>query len=275
MSMQNYQSHESDHIVRRVPVDERESVRELDQLKITVASAIRETTGWKDRIAFTDPNMTFDRPKFFDRFREISELTGTASAQTYDLHLNLGMQFLTPKYDRWWATGSGMPWADLDGSMFVVGSDGFSASGFGMYLEADEPGLLSIVPQGLCQANWVSLDDLPSLHSMAGAGVVAYDGATILVSRQPLLWDVRSPGKYMGNGYNLPFGNIATPAIPDSFGTVPLAPVLVPIEPGKRVLVWFYTWHLGGGMKDTPFIALLNSKVPLVSVVFGKSPIIR
>ena len=111
-----------------------------------------------------------------------------------------------------------MPWAHIDGEMFVIGSDGFSASGFGFFVESDQDGVVSIVPQGICDSSWLSFDNVPHLRSTAGAGIVVYDGTDLLASRQPILWDVRSPGKFTSQHLGQPFGEIATPPAPGSSG---------------------------------------------------------
>jgi hypothetical protein len=158
----------------------------------------------------------------------------------------------------------------------LSGGDGFSASGFGIYLEADDSGIVAVSPQGLSNSSWASFDHLPNVRSKAGAGVVVYDGSTLLVSRQPVLWELKGAGRFDGRNFKLPYGAIATPPYPGSLGTVPLAPVLAPISPGSRLLVWFYLWHLGQNMGGRePFLAMLSAKIPMISVAFGKGPIVN
>ncbi len=261
-------------IIRRVPAKEQDA-REIALLEKVVASTVQDSLDWEGEITFSAAPTHFDRESFESGSKAIRDLLAVPKQQTFDLELHPGVQLLVPKYDRWWAVGSGMPWAHLDGTMYVIGSDGFSASGFGFYLEADEEGLVGIFPIGPCNSSWACFEDSPRLRSKAGAGVVVYDGSNLVVSRQPILWDVRSPTKFTGQNHKPQFGDIATPAAPGTFGTVPLAPVLAPIRPGRPLLVWFYHWHLGLNMKDAPFFAFLSSEVPLISVTFGKGPIVK
>jgi len=256
--------------VRRVATDE---VRDISLLETAVAATVRDQADWDGKLDFS-PAKEIDLASIKERIASVKQLFGSP-LQTFDLQLHTGMQFLSPIYDRDWAVGNGMPWAHVEGFMAVQGSDGFSASGFGFYLEADDEGIVSIFPNGTRDGGWASFEDLPRLRSKAGAGVVVYDGSTLVLSRQPILWNVSAPTKFTGQDCSGNFGSIATPAYPGSFGTVPLAPVLAPIGPGRRLLIWFYLWHAGTNIGDSKFVAMLGSKVPLVAVSFGKGPIVK
>jgi hypothetical protein len=262
-------------IIRRVSKCEGDEARDIELLQSAISRAVLETLDWEGEVEFSRATKQLERQAMEDRVMQMSRFFGVRGVPTLELQLHPGIQFIAPAYDRWWAVGSGVPFADYDGQLFVAGGDGFSAAGFGLFLEADEEGIASIYPQGQCNSSWFCTKDSPRVRSKAGAGVVVYHGANELVSRQPILWDVASPKYLTGKNYQLPFGEIMTPPAPGSFGSVPVAPVLAPIGPGRRLLVWFYHWHLGANIKDSGFGALIYSKVPLVTVSFGKDMIIK
>lgn len=269
-------AHAKGGAVRITKPSREESERDLLLLQKAVQSSIQGALDWEADVQVARIREDADTRLIKEKAATMERLFGGVGAQTLDLKVDWGDQFVVPAYDEWWATGSGMPWAHTDGSMMVVGADGFSASGFGIYLESDDSGIVSVSPQGLSNSSWVSFEHLPNIRSKAGAGVVVYDGTTLLVSRQPILWDVKGAGRFEGRNFKLPYGAIATPPYPGSFGTVPLAPVLAPIQPGSRLLVWFYLWHLGQNMSGrVPFLAMLSAKIPLVTVAFGKGPIVN
>ena len=91
----------------------------------------------------------------------------------------------------------------------------------------------------------------------------------------PILCDVRGPKEFAGETFKPDFGKIATPPLRGTFGTVPLSPVIAPIGPGRQLLVWFYHWHVGANMAETPSWPFITSEVPMVFVNFGKGPIVR
>ena len=257
-----------------MPAREGDEARDIALLERAVAGSIRETLDWDGEIDFSSA-IEFDRDSFELQRAELDKLFTTPVHHTFNYTLWPGWQVIVPKYDRWWAVGHGMSWAHVDGKMFVIGGDGFSASGFGIYLEADEEGYVSIVPHGPCSSTWASFKHLPDLRSSAGAGAVVYDGNTLLVSRQPILCDVRGPKEFAGETFKPDFGKIATPPLRGTFETVPLSPVIAPIGPGRQLLVWFYHWHVGANMAETPFWPFITSEVPMVFVNFGKGPIVR
>lgn len=261
-------------IVRRVPALEGDEVRDIALLERAVAASVKETLDWEGDISFS-PAEKFDREKLDLQRAELGRLFNTPAHQVMEYTLWPGSQLIVPKYDRWWAVGTGIPWAHLDGHITVLANDGFSASGFGFYLEADEEGIVAIMPHGSCKSSWIAFKDAPRLRSKAGAGAVVYDGSTAVVSRQPIMWDIVGPKQFTGGGNNGAFGDIASPAVPGTFGTVPLSPVLAPIGPGRRLLVWFYHWHLGANMEDAGFLSFVASEVPMVFLNFGKGPIIK
>lgn len=194
---------------------------------------------------------------------------------TMELHLRPGVRFQAAPYDEGWFTGAGLFGAKQDGTMMILGGDGFSASGFGFHVSVEQDALVSFTPVGDCTGSWSALEPAPGLRSTAGAGAVVYDGAAALVTRQPVLWDVGSPGRFTAQGFAQPFGSIATPPAPMSFGPAPLAPVLAALRAKRRYLVWFYLWHVGVGMAGKAFIATLTARVPLVSVSTGPVPVVK
>lgn len=265
---------EDRQLVRRVPALEGDEARDIAVLERAVATTVKEELNWDGDIDFspTDPAL---REKFGQQHVEFSKLFNSPAYHTMEYTLWPGSQMIVPKYDRWWAVGTGMPLAHLDGHMTIIASDGFSASGFGFYLEADEEGIVAIMPHGPSNSSWAAFKDAPRLRSKAGAGAVVYDGSTTLVSRQPIMWDIVGPKQFTGGGYKGAFGDIASPPVSGTFGTVPISPVLAPIGPGRRLLVWFYHWHLGANMHDAAFLSFVASEVPIVFLNFGKGPIVN
>jgi hypothetical protein len=263
--------------VRRVPLRPKEDSAQVAAVQEFVVASIKETLDWNDKLDVSALKQQFDRKSIQARLSSVRELFGTPVQRTLKLDLRPGTQFIVPPYDLGWDTlyGDNFATAHHEGKIVVLPvGNGFVASGFGFYLEADEEGLVSIYPQGECDSNWFSLENSPGLHSRAGAGVVVYDGSTPIVSRQPRLWDVTAPTKLAGSHYLLPFGDIATPPFPGSFGPIPLAPVLAPIGPGRRLLVWFYLWHAAVNWPKS-FWAILSADIPLITTYFGKGPIVK
>ena len=109
-------------------------------------------------------------------------LAGHAARPVRELPLPHGLQCVGPPYDRSWGTGTGWPLARLDGSMTVVGSNGFSASGIGMHLHAEDDGFVSVFPKGYAECTWVNLGDAIRLRSRAGAGAADEAGAKTLIA---------------------------------------------------------------------------------------------
>jgi hypothetical protein len=260
-------------ILRRVPALEGDEARDVALLERAVAASFKETLDWEGDVDLSPRE--FDREAVERQKIELDRMFNTPVQRTLDYNLWPGWQTIVPIYERWWAVGTGMPWAHIDGHITVLASDGFSASGFGFYLEADEEGFVSIFPSGPCNSSWVAFKDAPRLRSRAGAGAVVYDGSTLVVSRQPMMWDVQGPKQFTSGSDKRGFGDIASPTVPGMFGPVPLAPVLAPIGPGRRLLVWFYHWHLGQNMADAGFLSFVASEVPMVFLNFGKGPIVR
>lgn len=264
---------EERQIVRSVHALEGDRPRDIALLERAVAASVQDTLEWEGAIDFSPRE--FDRKAVERQKVELDRLFSTPVQYTMDYNLWPGWQVIVPKYEYWWAVGTGMPWAHLDGHMTVLATDGFSASGFGFYLEADEDGFVSIFPSGPGKSSWVAFEEAPRLRSKAGAGAVVYEGSNLLVSRQPIMWDVRGPKQFTGGSDKRGFGDIASPTAPGMFGPVPLAPVLAPIGPGRRLLAWFYHWHLGQNMEDAGFLSFVASEVPMVFVNFGKGPIVK
>lgn len=190
--------------------------------------------------------------------------------KTLDLEISGAFQLISPPYDVGWSLGAAAPLANWDGSCLIFGGDGFSASGFGIYLTTPKACMACLVPQGEFQGSWAnfSYDAAPNQRTSAGSGVVVYQGDNLLVSRQPTIWNVRGMSPFAGATFHMPFADTATPPIQGSFGPIPLAPVLFEMQPGARYLVWFYVWQnnspLGKGV-----ITACSASVKLISVTTG------
>jgi hypothetical protein len=185
-----------------------------------------------------------------------------------DVALSSGCQLIAPPYDVNWAVGNGSPLGRDNGRPFTSGCDGFSASGFGLFLKSERHVAVSLVPQGRFTGSWIRLDPGRDerQRSSGGTGVVIYADGSLLLSRQPKQWDISAPNQFECASFDLPFAATATPALPGSFGTIPLAPVLFEMLPGRRYLVWLYVWQLASGIDGKNFLAFNKGVIPLISV---------
>lgn len=156
--------------------------------------------------------------------------------------------------------------ARYDGTVVSIGSDGEAAGGVGFYLTSPSEVDMSITPQGRYQFSWLSAVDAPGWRSFGGLGMTIYaDGsAQPVFTRQVRLWDVHGAGVLQGGTGEGDFASAASPAFPGSFGPVPLAPVVVRLQPGRRLLVWMWSWQVSNRVEGT--LAFLTMKVPAVKL---------
>lgn len=201
------------------------------------------------------------------RDRALGLATMFRGNRVVDFHIPVtsGWKLIAPPYDTNWATGAGIPFSDWDGNAVTIGTEGYSASGFGLYLATDNPCLVSVVPQGIFHAFWANFGTKSALRSTGGTGAVVFAGERMLVSRQPRLWDIQSPERFASWDRERGFADTATQPGPNNFGPAPLAPVLFDMVPGQDYLVWFYIWQLNQHF-DSSFLSMSTAKVPAVSV---------
>jgi hypothetical protein len=174
--------------LRRSLAGAAEAAHHVGLLQRSMAALLADIPDWDGEMYFSS-GKPLDRARVEVQHASLDRLLITPAhpPQVMNYALWPGWQTLTPQYDRSWGVGTGWPLAEIDGGMLVVGSDGFSASGFGLMLESDEAGLVSIYPSGTSNSSWVSLKDLPMLRSRAGAGTVIFDGDDLVGEASDIL----------------------------------------------------------------------------------------
>jgi hypothetical protein len=194
-----------------------------------------------------------------------------AGEQTFDFKIPNGSEIFGLPYDLDWSVGNGIAWsARADGKVISIPSDtGFSAGGIGFYLTTAQPALVSITPQGAFDYSWSSFADLPFARSRGGMGLTIYEDSNPepMLNHQPVLWSVSGAKQFTGAKGSGQIADAASPAF--GFGTVPLAPALLDMVPGKRYLAWVWCWQISQLHSNDPFIAFLQFSMPFVSVFSG------
>lgn len=186
-----------------------------------------------------------------------------------DLHfvVGAGCRVVGTPYDLDYSVGSAFGFlAKYDGKVTSVGTDGQSAGGIGFYLTSQTEVDVSITPAGDYEFSWISVADAPGWRSFGGLGITIYsDGDPQPVfSRQVRLWDIRGAHAWQGGTGSGAFADAANPGVPGGFGPIRLAPVIVRLQPGRRLLVWVWSWQVSNRAEGT--LAFLSMRVPAVSV---------
>lgn len=180
------------------------------------------------------------------------------------------VRMIAPPYDLGWATGSGMPLAQLDGGMIAIGDDGSGTSGFGITISSPERVFTTIEFSGSYQFSWSSFGTYPGLSSSGGLATCVYrgaDAAPVLV-RRSTLWAVRSPQQFTGETRSGPLSEVRVGdpgPRPGAFAS-DLLPVSLLMEPDVRYTVWLWIWLVGAGLEGNGFLAILRANVPLVTL---------
>lgn len=117
--------------------------------------------------------------------------------------------------------------------------------------------------------------DAPGWRSFGGLGMTIYsDGDPQPVfSRQIRLWDVRGAHAWQGGTGSGALADAANPGVPGGFGPVRLAPVIVRLQPGRRLLVWVWSWQVSNPAEGA--LAFLSMRVPAVTVCASPPLVIR
>lgn len=186
-----------------------------------------------------------------------------------DLHfvVGAGCRMVGTPYDLDYALGSAIAFlAKNDGKVTSVGTDGQAAGGVGFYLTSQTEVDVSITPRGDYNFSWLSLADAPGWRSFGGLGITIYSNGDPqpVFSRQARLWDIRGAHAWQGGTGSGAFAEAANPGVPGGFGPVPLAPVIVRLQPGRRLLVWVWSWQVSNRTEKT--IAFLSIRVPAVTI---------
>ncbi|AMV47795.1 hypothetical protein [Paraburkholderia caribensis] len=202
----------------------------------------------------------------FERIAGLKNLFHMNPLPVLDFDLAEGTQLFSPPFDKGWQEGAGSPLSQLDGTSIVVGADGFSASGFGVFLRADAHVSVSVMPQGQFRGGWLNFDGASPLRSSGGSGAVVYNGETVVLQRLATVWNVQDPPNYAHANFDLPFSDTATPPAMGTFGPVTIGPVIFDMFAGQQNLVWFYIWQLNASIEKKNFLVFDEAKIPLISV---------
>lgn len=264
--MKGYERKNPLHVVKRLELDERERKSSQALIEGHIRAHSREVARELGIEGVSFQRAEVDVGALRKSVAALASLLQVNPQRVLDYKLHSELQFLAPPYDESWSVGAGAPLSAWDGASYVFGSNGFSASGFGVVLTSDRHVSVSIMPQGTFTAGWANFTSDPPLYSSGGAGAVVYCDGDLLLSRKPRVWTVRDPAEYTNATFDMSFASTATPPWPGSFGPDPLAPIIFDMLPGKRYLVWFYVWQLNQAIAGKSFLVFVNASVPLIAL---------
>ncbi|MFC4555738.1 hypothetical protein [Georgenia faecalis] len=197
-----------------------------------------------------------------------------AVARDINFTIGTGCRLIGTPYDVEYSVGTAFGFgAKHDGEVVSISTEGESAGGVGFYLGSPAEVDMSITPQGTYAFSWFAAADAPDWRSFGGLGITIYaDGESDPVfTRQVRLWDVRGAGLLQGGTGKGAFASASSPVQPGTFGPIPLAPVIVRLRPGRRLLVWLWSWQISNGVDGT--LAMLSMDVPAVQLC-GSPPLV-
>lgn len=175
----------------------------------------------------------------------------------------------TPTYDLGWQEGVALA-TRFDGSAFVIGDDGFGAGGFGITLRSPQRVFVTVTPHGGYRYSWASFSDNPRLASAGGLGTVVYRGSQIEpgTHRNAVLWNLRGAAAFTGDTGGGAFTDavVGGPTFPQPTFRHALVPVRFTMEANTTYQFWIWGWQRNTAIRNTPFLAFLNLKVPAISV---------
>jgi hypothetical protein len=186
-----------------------------------------------------------------------------------DLTFPLGDYMLAPPYDTGWPA---LFTPHFDGKLVMIGIDGESDSGVGVFLASEVPALVSVTPIGTYKYDAVSFDNYyyPPLRSRGGFGILVYEGgsATPLRVQQATLWNIAGILQFQSiTGSGRIFEVNQASAV---FGPIPLVPITFNMQPGTQYQVWFWAWMINVfPQPGTAFLSAFSAEVPLISVSAG------
>lgn len=192
-----------------------------------------------------------------------------------DFRVSAGSRIVGTPYDVEWQVGGGVAFgARQDGSALTFSKLGFSAAGIGFYLSSPRRFSVAVTPLGGYDFNWFAVENLPRLRSRGGMGVTVYanNDPSPVHSRQPVLWSLSGATKFTGGSGSGRVADAASP--PVGFGPVPLAPVMLELDPSVRYLVWVWCWQTKNIDADE-FLAFLRFSMPLVMIDAGPPLILK
>jgi hypothetical protein len=193
--------------------------------------------------------------------------------QTLQFTVPLGSRVLAPPYDKEWSVGTAFAFGAVsDGKVTVMAADEPSSAAVGLYLTADQPTEAAITPIGTFGFVCLTAQNLPALRSTGGLGMTVYidSDEQPAISRQATLWNLNGLSLQTSVSGNGRIADAASPAT--GLGPVPLAPMIIRMDPGRRYLLWVWGWQVSHQTSD--FLGLMNVTMPLVTVDAGPPVII-
>jgi len=249
----------------------------VEQFADDVATALQQEseqiTGsvWKDL-----PTDAGDR----DRLRELigrAERERADSMKPLRIAVRPGCRVVGTPYDVDWSLNGGFGFFSRhDGNVTIVGLEGESAAGVGLYLTSDTDVDLLITPHGDYSWSWFSVEDAPTWRSGGGLGLAIYDTsqATPLHASRARLWSFSGTKAFTGGKGDGLIPNASSPAQAGTFGPVPLAPVIVRVRAGRQLLVWVWGWQVNR-KDERGSLAFLTMRMPAVQICGGPPLVIR
>ncbi|QEW04603.1 hypothetical protein [Microbacterium lushaniae] len=162
----------------------------------------------------------------------------------------------------WSSNNSSMP-LKSDGSITTMGpSDGSTSGALGVYLSAEQQMSVTFKPVGSYVYTSMSVGaDQRGVRTAGGLGICAYQNGDLTLSRQVQLFQIRgedlpyNPTAGLGTFFQGVHGegdvaDAASPPVPGTFGSVPLAPVYLTLGPDIRTQVWVYVWATGTAAEE-------------------------
>lgn len=236
------------------------------------------------------PAATFDNrfgqtegvvPHLAERQVHLNALRETALRRpftTLQVVLNPGNRVIGTPYDTQWSAGSGVfsQWtAKDDGELLTMSTDGFSASGVGVFLESSVPLAAAVTAVGVHDFNWFSVTNNWNVRSRGGLGALVYEvgNSTPLAFRESTAWNVVGAMQFQGSsgGGRLEDAVAGTTV----FGDIALQPLLFDMQPGRRYVFWFWLWQVFRPGGDDGFLAFHKARVMFMSSSAGPPVIIH
>lgn len=113
-------------------------------------------------------------------------------AVVLNLVVGVGTRVIGPPYDHSGSAGAAGSLPRLDGDMYALGGEGFSASGVSVVLSSPTHVLAAVTPIGTYDFSWAAFGALPRLRSRGGLGMLVYRNTDPrpLVEKQAVLWNL-------------------------------------------------------------------------------------
>ncbi|OKI86613.1 hypothetical protein [Micromonospora sp. CB01531] len=190
------------------------------------------------------------------------------------LTVSPGTQIVPAPYDNSWQTGTGFPFSKLDGKMGIIGSSGFSGSGFSFFLSSSQSVSATIIPGGTYKHSFTSFQPLPQLRTKGGVGVIVYENRNKIKDITATLWNRIGILPFASENVELAMADVAGMSA-GPFPPARIFPLEFTMSPGANYEIWLYLWHAGTNVDGTSFLGTVSGSVPLVTVVAGPPVIVH